>query len=620
MNRRYKTIFLLVRDKFFTRNFNWLKSLIGSLGFSFVVSWKSSKKLMFSRTVLEIVSAFIPIIQIYMSKEVINLLVTIIQNNNKRSQYLSYFTLLVIAIFILQVINSVMQKVSEVCASTHKDLIENYVNMQIMNKSISLDLSYFDSPKFYNELINAKNDSMALQTLTWSTVNIIRSSIQIAASVSILFGLFWLLPVMLVVFNIPSVLIQKKYITILYNWNRSRTKEQRKMGYINGILSGRNYAKDIRLFNICSRLIDRYSSIWKAWFSEKLKISVRSGVWATLVSTIPQAVVIFITYYVGMKIINGKLTVGDYSLYTGIVGQLVSGLSSLISSIVQIYDNNMRISHYSEFLSWKSNLTLSGTKKPGVKPCIEFRNVSFKYPGTERYILKNLSFSIGRGEKVAFVGLNGAGKSTIIKIILRFYEPTEGDIYIDSINIKEYDVNELRRTFSVMFQDYAIYSFTARECISMSDMDNAADEMRMKHACKMSEVDKLCTKWAKGLDSYLTKVFEDEGEELSGGEWQKVAIARTFFHNGSIMIFDEPAASLDPEAEHKIFEYFQELCNDKGAIFISHRLSSVTKCDKIFVLEDGKVTESGTHIELLKYGGKYAYLFNLQAEKYKFVV
>ena len=614
---RIKKLFASKIGKIFSKGIKWVKSMIGSLGFSFFVSWKSSKRLMLLRTFLDILSMSIPIILIYLMKEVINLFVMTTRNISGHRQSIHNFILLIITIFILQLIKSAIIKILDVCTSTHKDLIENYVNMQIMKKSISLDISYFDSPKFYNELINAKNDSQALQTLTWSTVNIIKSVIQIAAAVSILFGLFYIFPVMLIALYIPSIIIQKKFATIVYNWTRGQTKEQRIMSYINSILLDRKFSKDIRLLNICGELFNRYNSIWKEWFSSRLKITFRSGIWATLVSIIPQVGVVIIAFYVGIKIINGKLTIGDYSLYTGIVDQLSGGLLLLISSIVQIYDNNMRITHYSEFLSWKPNLILSGTKKPGEKPCIEFRNVSFKYPGNESYILKDLNLFIDGGEKVAFVGLNGAGKSTIIKIILRFYEPTEGEVYVEGVNIQNYEINELRRIFSVLFQDYSNYAFTARENISLSDLENEADELRMKYACKMSGVDKLSIKWSKGLDSYLTKIFEDEGEELSGGEWQKIAIGRTFFHNGSIVILDEPTSSLDPEAEHKIFEHFADLCNDKGAIFISHRLSSVTMCDKIFVLEGGKVLESGNHKDLLKQGGRYSYLFNLQAEKYR---
>jgi ABC-type multidrug transport system fused ATPase/permease subunit len=283
-----------------------------------------------------------------------------------------------------------------------------------------------------------------------------------------------------------------------------------------------------------------------------------------------------------------------------------------------IYDNKLRINNYKRFLTWQPKIISNqGITLQNKNPYIEFINVSFKYPNTDSDILHNLNLTISPQEKIALVGLNGAGKSTIVKLLLRFYDPTEGQILIDGKDIREYDLVNIRKIFGVVFQDFSSYAFTVRENIGMSDYENLNDENRIKYAAEMSSAYEFIKNWEKGFDTYLTKQFEMDGHELSGGEWQKIALSRAFFKEASIMILDEPSSNLDPEAEYQVFEHFANLCKDKGAIFISHRLSTIVMTDRILVLENGKIIESGSHNELMKINGKYAYLFNLQAEKYR---
>ena len=285
--------------------------------------------------------------------------------------------------------------------------------------------------------------------------------------------------------------------------------------------------------------------------------------------------------------------------------------------MANILDNNIRITNFNKFLEWESLLKPCGTKKPESYFTIEFRDVSFQYPGSNKYVLENLNFSINSNEKVALVGKNGAGKSTIIKLILRYYDPTTGKILINGTDIKEYDIEILRKQFTVMFQDYANYAFTIKENITIADMDNKDNDEKVMDSCIKSGAENLISKFDKGIDTYLTGMFEEDGKELSGGEWQKIGLARTFFREGKIVVLDEPSAALDPEAEHYIFKKFSELSEGKGAILISHRLANIIMVDKIIVLDKTRIVEVGTHKELIERKGHYAYLFGLQAEKYK---
>lgn len=594
-----------------------LKELLYIIRFCFKVSWKASKKYVVIRSVIEITVSGIPFVTITLSKELINFLAAVPGMKVDVSESLYNLILLLSIVLFLKIVSRFTNRIKDYCGGVHKDLISREIDTQIAEQSAALDLSYFDSAKFYNEMNNARRDSSALQTLTWLVMDVIRSSIQFVVSLIVLLKLNTIFALLLIATGIPSIISERKFTEVIYRWQRNHVPEERKMGYIMGILTGRGFAKDVRLYNIQKELLSRYNSMWDKWFKDKRDTTFERSKWVMLFSALPEFGVIVISLYVGIEIMHGRLTIGDYSLYTGMVGQLMGGLFMIILLTSNIYDNNLRIVNYNNFLKWESNIKDTGTIIPEPPMEISFVHVAFKYPGTDEYILKNVSFTMSQNEKVALVGLNGAGKSTIVKLILRYYDPTEGEILVNGTNLKEYDLKAYRKLFSVMFQDYANYAFTIEENITLSNLDNRDNLEKIKMACDKSGAQSVADKYETGLDTYLTRQFEEDGKELSGGEWQKIALARTFFREGDIIILDEPSARLDPEAEHQIFTKFAELCEGKGAIFISHRLSNVTMADRIIVLDDGKVIEDGSHKKLMELKGKYSYLFNLQAEKYK---
>jgi len=326
---------------------------------------------------------------------------------------------------------------------------------------------------------------------------------------------------------------------------------------------------------------------------------------------------VFILLQVGINIINGRGSIGDFSFYSGIIGQLIASTFLIIFSISNISENKIRIRDFREFSGWTSSIeNTSGLVLHSIDN-ICFCNVSFTYPGNENATIKNMSFEIDARERVALVGINGAGKTTLIKLLLRFYDVTEGSIKINNIDIKLYNQASIRRFFSVMFQDYANYAFTLRDNIAISDINTPHTDNKVIEACQKSGVDEIYKDWEKGLDSYIFKEFEMDGKVLSGGENQKVALGRTFYRDAEIIILDEPSSSLDPESEYKLFIKMLELCKDKGALLISHRLSNVIIADRIIVIENGELIEQGSHAELIKKNGRYATLYRYQAERYK---
>ncbi|HEX3028097.1 MAG TPA: ABC transporter ATP-binding protein [Clostridia bacterium] len=584
--------------------------------FCFNISWKASRKYVIIRVVLEVILAAVPFAVIVLGKKIINFFVELPLMQISTQNKIYKLAILLVILMLINIINRLIARLKEYYSGMHKDLISREVEIQISEQTSSLDLSYFDSVKFYNEMNNAKRDSGSLQTLTWFVMDIIRGGIQLIISFVVLAKLNAVFALMIIITGIPSIFMEKRFRELIYNWQRNHVQEERKITYILNILTGGIFAKDIRLFGIKDELISRYKSMWDTWFKGKRETTYKLTKLLVLLSSLPEIGAIGISLYVGIQIILGNLTVGDYSLYNGMIGQLLGGLFSIITLTSTIYDNNLRIINYNNFIKWGSNIKETGSKKLTLPLEICFENVSFKYPDTEQYILQNLTFSFKGDQKVALVGVNGSGKSTIVKLLLRYYDPTEGRISVNGIDIKECDLKDYRKHFSVMFQDYANYAFTIREDIVLSDLDNNCNIEKVEIALDRSGARDIANKFDTGIETYLTRQFEESGKELSGGQWQKIALARTFFRDGDIIILDEPSATLDPEAEHQVFEKFTELCKGKGAIFISHRLSNATMADRIIVLDKGKIIEDGSHKELMAIKGKYAYLFNLQMERY----
>ena len=298
------------------------------------------------------------------------------------------------------------------------------------------------------------------------------------------------------------------------------------------------------------------------------------------------------------------------------ISRLRSQSQALINNVTDFLNNNARLIELQEFMDIAPQTEKSGTLTPSSNPKIEFCNVFFRYPNCEEYVLKDCSFTIEPHEKIGLIGLNGAGKSTIIKLMFRFYDPESGCILLDGVNLKEYDVYAVRKVFGVLFQDFVTYCLPLREIIALSDFEERFNDEKLKKACDISGVSEVIKDWERGYDSVLGRYYADDGKDLSGGQWQLVGLARAYFKDSEYMILDEPSAALDPISEDRIFEQLYYLSEGKTSVTISHRLSNTTLSDKILVIDDGHIVEQGSHFELLKQDGLYAKLFKLQAEKY----
>jgi ATP-binding cassette subfamily B protein len=388
------------------------------------------------------------------------------------------------------------------------------------------------------------------------------------------------------------------------------------------VMTTDQFNKEIKLFNLGNFFINQYHKLADKIYRENKSLLTRRYMFGYLWMIISVIANAAIYMYVAFQAVQGRITLGDLTLFTQTATQVSSSFQAILSGISSTYENNLFVGTLFEFLEYEPKIkspenAVAIEPSPEVKGLdIEFRNVSFTYPGKSEPALKNINFRIAPGEAIALVGRNGAGKTTLVKLLARLYDPDEGEIFIGGRNVKEYDLQDLREQVGVIFQDYATYFMTARENIGVGRLSEIENLGLVQESARKSGANTVIERLPKGYESMLGRWFT-EGTQLSGGEWQKIALARAFIRDARILILDEPTSSLDAQAEYEVFAHFRELTEGKTAIFISHRFSTVRLADRIFVIENGTILESGSHRELMELDGRYAELFNLQAEAYR---
>ena len=428
----------------------------------------------------------------------------------------------------------------------------------------------------------------------------------------------WLVGIIFMATYIPGAIVSYKHKRKVDEWSISNIPETRKKDYYKSLLTRSYAAKDLRLYNLADHFKKKYNELWSKIRNERSKLFVRGSVASFMASLLTYSGIVVIIVLSVRSLLLGGMAIGTFALYIGLAQTSGESFSSIIDALAcQIEIDVPRVIQYINFLNYENTIKDEGTNPVPQYPEIEFRNIYFKYPGNDEYTLNNLSFKIESGKKIALIGVNGAGKTTVIKLLLRFYEPESGEILLDKKNIRSYPLGGVHKLFGVCFQDINRYSLTLRENIAISDIDRKDDIGSVKAAAMASGADKIIDELNEGLETDMTRQFNDKGAELSGGQWQKVALARAFFRQSQFIILDEPSSALDPEAEDYIFSSFKQLCQDKGGILVSHRLSSIMMVDEIVLLDNGVAIESGTHEELMSQNGKYAEMYRIQAEKYK---
>jgi ATP-binding cassette, subfamily B, bacterial len=498
--------------------------------------------------------------------------------------------------------------------------VDHRVSNSIMRKAIVLDLESFEDPTFYDQLQNARREGgrRALASVN-TALQLGQNTLTLLSFAVILVAFSPLVGSILLVATLPSFVAQTRYSSLHFRLLTWRAPEARRMQYFQQLLTVDSAAKEVKLFGLGEPMIKRYEELFWNFYREDTALALRRSRISLLWGLVSTGSYYLAYAYIVWRTIAGTITLGDMTLYLALCRQSQGTFQGLLGSISSLYESGLFLNHLFDFLGLRPRMAASSGGMPvprAIATGIEFRNVSFRYPGREEWALHDVSLRIAPGEKIALVGANGAGKTTLIKLLTRLYDPTEGQILLDGVDLRDYDLDQLRERIGVIFQDFVRYQATARENIGYGQIDALGDDERLLNAATRGGADEVIETLPQGYDTMLGRWF-DKGNELSGGQWQKIALGRAFMRDGAVLVLDEPTAALDAEREYAIFQRFRQLTMGKIALLISHRFSTVRMADRIAVLDGGKLTELGTHTELLARNGTYARLFNLQAAGYR---
>ncbi len=594
--------------------------------------WKTGRWILFFMTLIAILSGVLPIIGSLLSREILNGLQDIIAGRVAAeatgATFLAVFwgsmvMFLLIFYFLYRILNQAVNRLQTAVTRIAGEKVVRYVRVQIMQKAKELDLASFDRPEFYEKLENANREAgMRPISVMSATFDVISKTISLVSYIVILAtapGMWWTAPIMFLI-SLPTAMVNFSYKHKTFLYMRRRSKDRRQMNYYSGLMVNKDLVKEIRMFDLGDRFIEDYNQVFARYYVGLRRLILRESAWQIALTVISSVVNCIFFGMIALQVFSGTIQIGDYSLYTGALTSIATTVAGLINVSANVYEGTLFIDNLIAFMKEEPTVVPSIPQpvriEGGGAHTIEFVHVSFAYPGSDRLVLKDVNLKFRPGETVVLVGLNGAGKTTFIKLLTRLYDPTEGQILLDGRDLREYELGDLYRLFGIIFQDFGKYAFSVSDNIRFGDLHRPEDGKAVRHAAAESSAAEFIERLPEGYDTPLMRVFEQDGTELSIGQWQKLAIARAFYSRSDILILDEPTASLDPLAEQEIFRQFDTLRKDKTTIFVSHRLSSATVASKIVVLEYGEVVEEGTHKELMEKKGRYHELFTTQASRY----
>ncbi len=604
-----------------------VKGFLSRLFYIISLVWHTSPAILILMALFCLIDGVLPVVGAYISAELLNGISDLITEgalgglSSDVFETLRPVLFLLLMQFIYLFFKRVLERLNSGVTAIAGELVVNHIKLKIINKSKTVDMSSFDRPEFYEKLENANREAgMRPIGILTATFNVISASISIISFVAVLATLSPWAPVVIVAAALPGAIVNYIYRNRNFRYIRRHSKDRREMNYYSGLMVNKDMAKEVKILGLGDEFTEKYEGAFKRYFKGLKRLILRENVLRVIVSLVSTLANCALFAYVAYDVIYNQGLIGDYSLYTGALNSVVSYVSILVTATATIYEGTLFIDNMIDFMNEETKIKPI-TEAPllperGVAHTLEFKNVSFAYPGTDKYVLEGISLKFNAGDKIVLVGLNGAGKTTLIKLLTRLYDPTEGAIYLDGKDIREYDVKAYYDMFGIIFQDFGKYAVSASENIEFGDIDKDADRDLVRSAAISGDADGFISELPRGYDTPLTRMFEEDGIELSGGQWQKLSVARAFYKESDILILDEPTAALDALAEQAIFNQFAELASGKISIFVSHRLSSAVTADKIVVLKNGGISEIGTHEELMERRGDYHLLFSTQAQRY----
>jgi len=532
---------------------------------------------------------------------------------------------LVVEYVLLELALMVVSTVLSRCQSLLRDLMRaslgNHVNVLILEKAATLDLRHFEDADTYDKMQNARREaSIRPLSLVLELASLLQQLLILATFGALLARLSWWSTLVIVAASLPAFIAEARFSGESFRLNSWRAPEGRRQNYLEWILTRDSHVKEVKIFGLAPLVLGRYRALFDKFYSEDRRLALRKSA-AGLVLGALSLLAFYASYlFMADRAAQARITLGDLTLYLVAFRQGQAAIQSALASIGSLYEDGLFVSNLFTYLDiatgGEAPRARPSTAAKGRSQLIEFRDVAFRYPGSDRDALHGVDLRIEPGEKLALVGDNGAGKSTLIKLLLRLYDPTRGAILYGGVDLRDFDPRDLRDRIGVLFQDYVKYQFTALENVGLGEVRAITDRPRIDAAVERAGARAVVDELPQKLDTMLGGWFE-EGHELSGGQWQKIALARAFMREqAELLVLDEPTASLDAEAEHDLFLRLKALAADRSAILISHRFSTVRTADRIAVLQGGRISELGSHDALLAKDGRYAHLFRLQASGY----
>ncbi len=581
--------------------------------------WESAKGWTVANSFLLVADGVLPLVSLYLMKLMVDGVTTGLTAPDKAAAF-AQVAFLIGLMGAVTLLSTVIRSITGLVGEVQSQVITDHMNDVLHAKSIEVDLEYYESSQYYDTLHRAQREAPFRPTrIVNGLTQMGQNGISLMAMAMLLLSFHWMIAAVLFAAVIPGIVVRLIYSGRLYRWQREQTSAERQTGYLNWMLTGSTHAKEIRLFDLGPLFMGRFRNLRRKLRRERIGIATRRSI-AELVAQISATVAIYGSYaFIAYRTVQGMITLGDLVMYYQAFQRGQGFLREMLNGLAGLYEDNLFLSNLYEFLDLKRKVIEPAHGKSVPQPMesgIFFDHVGFRYPTGARKILEDITLRIRPGEVVALVGENGSGKTTLIKLLCRLYDPTDGIITLDGTDLRRFETTALRREITVIFQDYVQYQSTARENIWFGNTSLPGDDKRIIAAAHRSGAHDVITSLPNGYETILGKWFED-GEELSVGEWQKVALARAFLRDSQMIVLDEPTSSMDAKAECAVFQNFRQLAAGRTAILISHRFSTVRMADRIYVLKDGRIIEEGAHEELIDCGGTYARLFETQAQYYR---
>jgi ATP-binding cassette subfamily B protein len=564
--------------------------------------------------VISVLQSFLPLVLVWLIKLLIDELTQAVSAESFSANIIP----MIIAVVVVYFLDEVSSDSGNYVRNKQSVKLEGYMYSLLHSKAVRLDLINFEHPGYYDCLSRATSEApWRPNNILNNIVSMFRGLLSLVLMAGLLVTLHWGVALLLLVVNIPGIWLRLHYADILYNFQREQTPEARKSAYFSWLLTGDRPSREIRLFGLGNYFISLFKKSFNQQKEEELNI-LRKRTLIELISDAVKAFAIFVLLLIiAHQTITGKLTLGQMAMFLLAFRQGMTYIKDLFSSIAGLYEDGLFIGDTFEFLDLKENVVAQPpfTTTSDLKSEITIEKLSFTYPGNQHPSVDNISFRIKKGEIVALVGPNGAGKSTLVRLLTRLYDPDSGTVNWDGKDIRTMDPDEYRKFFSVVFQDFMLYNLSAGENIRMGNIEKEGSDRTIRDAASSAGVDDLLNNLPRSYDTVIGTLFDDS-RELSWGEWQKIALARALFREAPVLILDEPSSSLDADTEYEIFSRFREIVNGCTSILITHRFTNVTLADRIIVLENGSVTETGTHEELMNNRGKYFNMYTKQSSRF----